>query len=336
MRRLLTLLIPLMLLAGCTGSNDEPDGDGDLVDDAIETEGVVIDIVLLTGVERRLVTSDPETKDTDGDGLTDGEELRVRQTDPRDADTDDDGLLDGDDKAAPSEASRATWRAQGILEINGTFLGELDACPPGGAQLRANVSSSDLPIPDQLLDGEELRGWDITVRGGTRHVTSDPCVPDTDKDGLFDHEEKLRLTDPRSSDTDSDGTPDGSDAEPLWDLALGFADLDVDLDDGSNASAVRLVFTHAGGSADLVWPGNASATLDVPDQGKGSLEMSIIVTAEDLATGERLKLFEDPRGAILVFDLIDGTASGASTEGAKIRFAGDDGSMTFTWSVLRR
>lgn len=335
MRRPLTLLILLMLAAGCTGSTPDPDSDADLVDDEIETEGVVIDILLLTGVERRLVTSDPSMRDTDGDGLTDGEELLVRKTDPKDVDTDDDGLLDGDDAIPSSDAMRSTWRAQGILEINGTFLGELDACPSGGAQLRANVSSSDLPIPDKLLDGEELRGWDVTLRGSTRHVASDPCLPDSDKDGLFDHDEKVRATDPRASDTDNDGTPDGSDGDPLWDLALGFLDLDVTLR-GSNATSVRITFTHAGGTADLAWPGNATATLDVPDQGVDSLIMSIILTAEDLATGERLELFEDPRGAIVVFDLLDGTVSGVETEGATLRFGGDDGSMTLAWSVARR
>lgn len=336
MRRPLTILILLSVLAaGCTNSTPESDSDGDLVDDDIETEGVVIDIMLVTGLERRLVTSDPEKRDTDGDGLTDGEELRVRMTDPRDVDTDDDGLLDGDDAIAPDDATVATWRAQGILEINGTFLGELDACPPGGAQLRANVSSSDLPIPDQLLDGEELRGWDITVRGETRRVTSDPCVPDTDNDGLFDHDEKKRLTDPRKADTDGDGVTDGADVDPLWDLGIALADLDVTLEDG-NASAVRLVFSHALGTADLVWPGNATATLDVPDQGRDTLQISIILTAEDLATGERIELFDDPRGAILVFDVLDGAVSGARTEGPTVHFTGNDGSLSFTWSVARR
>lgn len=338
MRRPLTLLLTsiLMATAGCTGSTPDPDEDDDLVDDELETQGAVIEIGFPTGVERRLVTSDPASKDTDGDGLTDGEELHVRGTDPRDVDTDDDGLLDGDDAIPPDDGVRATWRAQGILSVDDLFLGELDACPRDAFQLRPNVSSSDLPIPDALLDGEELRGWDISVRGMPRHVTSDPCVPDSDHDGLLDHDEKRLGTDPRAPDTDGDGTTDGADVDPLWDLALGFGQLEVTPRGGRNLSAVRVSITHGGGSADLVWPGNATATLDVPDQGRGSLEIGLIVTATDLATGGRVELFDDPRGAILVFDLIDGTASGTASDGAKLLFEGDDGTMSFTWSVARR
>jgi hypothetical protein len=337
MRRALLLMLTLALvLAGCTGSErDELDADGDLVDDAVETEGKTIEITTATGTERRHVTSDPGRSDTDGDGLGDADELLVRGSDPRDVDTDDDGLLDGDDQAAPDDDVAASWRAAGVIEVGGTFLGELDACAPGGPQLRANVASSDLPVPDQLLDGEELRGWDIFVGGATRHVVSDPCATDTDGDGLLDHDEKLRLSDPRSADTDGDGTRDIADGDPSADVALRFADLDVSL--GGNDTTVRVLFDIATGSADLSWPGNATATLDVPDAASASaFEVSVIVTAEDLRTGERLALTADERGAIVTFDLRDGTASGVETQGALLRFQGSDGSMTLSWSVVRR
>lgn len=335
MRRAL-LLATAVLLAGCTGSQGpDLDFDRDAVDDAIETQGKIIDITLPTGMARRNVTSDPRTADTDGDGLLDGDELLVRLSDPRDVDTDDDGLLDGHDRSPPDGATRDTWRAAGILDVNGTFLGELDACPPGGPQLRPNVASSDLPVPDLLLDGEELRGWDVAVRGSVRRVVSDPCAPDTDGDGFLDHEEKALRLDPRARDTDQDGAPDGGDADPLWDLGLRFEALRVE---GTNATSVRVVFALGGLSADLTWPGNDTATLDVSDASpdRESLDATLIATAEEATTGRALALFDDPRGAILVFDLLEGTVGGVEGTNGTLRFSGEDGTVSFRWSTLRR
>lgn len=330
------LLATAVLLAGCAGSpGPEHDADGDTIDDALETEGKIIEIMLLSGMERRSVTSDPTLKDTDGDGVVDGEETLVRLSDPRDVDTDDDGLLDGRDRAPEGASEREAWRAAGILEVNGTFLGELDACPSGGPQLRPNVASSDLPVPDALSDGEELRGWDVLAGGGTRHVTSDPCVPDTDADGLPDHLEKELRVDPRDRDTDGDGAPDGGDADPAWDLGLRFEGLEVI---ATNATAVRVLFALGSLAADLAWPGNDTAVLDVSDASpdRASLPATLIVTAEETTTGRALALFDDPRGAILAFDLIEGTASAAASEDGTLHFAGPDGSMSFRWSTLRR
>lgn len=323
-------------LAGCTGNErEDTDKDGDRVDDDVETGGTLIDIVLLTGTVRRNVTSDPTLKDTDGDGLLDSEELLVRLTDPRDVDTDSDGLLDGPDLVPPDDATRDAWRARGILHVNGTFLGELNACPPDGPQLRANVASSDLPFPDELLDGEELRGWDISVRGNVRHVTSDPCKPDTDGDGLLDHDELALLSDPRDRDTDGDGVLDGSDADPLWDLGLAFTDLAIE---GVDSESVRIVFAMGAHTADLTWPGNGTATLDVPDAtgDRESLEVTLTLRAEDRSTGQALALTPDGRGVILTFDLIRLTVGGAQADDDRLRFSGTDGSMSFTWSVSRR
>lgn len=334
MKRALLLTIVLSL-AGCTGSQgSDHDADRDHVDDAVEVEGRVIDVQLLTRTEKRTITSDPTKPDTDGDGLLDGEEMLVRLSDPRDVDTDDDGLLDGDDRVPGDAATRDAWRAAGILDVNGTFLGELNVCPPGGPQLRPNVASSDLPFADQLGDGEELRGWDIVVRGATRHVTSDPCVPDTDGDGLLDHEEKTLLLDPRERDTDRDGAPDGADADPLWDLALRFTDLRVN---GTNATSVRVLFSAGSISEDLVWPGNDTATLDVSDAApdRESLPITLIALAENASTGEPLALFDDPRGVILTFDLVAGTVGGATLEGDTLQFSGADGMLSFRWSTQR-
>jgi hypothetical protein len=101
-----------------------------------------------------LVTSDPERRDTDGDGLDDGMEHDLR-TDPGSADTDGDGLDD------PSEWSQ--WHTNPI-----TVDTDADACGPDG----------DLPPNAALFDGNELR-----IRG------TSPTIADTDGDGRSDFEE---------------------------------------------------------------------------------------------------------------------------------------------------
>ena len=41
--------------------------------------------------------TDPTVKDTDGDGLSDGDEVNITGTYPKDEDTDNDGLIDGEE-----------------------------------------------------------------------------------------------------------------------------------------------------------------------------------------------------------------------------------------------
>ena len=333
MRRALLPVVLMLLVAGCTGEESSNDPDKDGLETALETEGWTIDITTLDGIIQRRVTSDPEIQDSDGDGLHDGDE-RARGTDPRDIDTDDDGLLDGNDRQAPDEETAAAWRARGILDVDGLFLGELDACPPGGPQLRPNVASSDLPIPDGLLDGEEMRGWDITIRGETRRVTSDPCVPDTDGDALLDHEERELGTDPRNVDTDGDGVSDSIDADPTANLMLVFSDVAAE---SPNASTIRVTFATGPLQQSVTSPGNGSAILDVTDQGpRGSLVVGVIISAEDAATGAPLALFDDPRGVVVTLDLIQRTVQGATAEGDTLVFSGAEGSLRVDWATERR
>lgn len=335
MRRalLMALLLTTAALAGCTGRSDD-DRDRDGLKNAEEGDQRVITVVLANGTFARTVTSDPDDADSDGDGLKDGEEY-ARDTDPRDPDTDRDGLLDGAD-VTPSEARAAEWRAKGIVDVNGTFLGEADACADRSRSLKPNVWSSDLPAADGLADGDELRGWDITLGGSTRRVTSDPCTSDTDTDGLLDHDERAAGTDPRDPDSENDGARDGYDADPRADLALAFGDLVAS--PPSNVTSVRLLFTVAAATAGLGWPGNGTTTLDVPDTtvDRASLEASVIITAEDRATGQPLALFPDPRGVVVTFDLLKGTVTGATAEGDTLSFQGADGSVSFSWSAVRR
>lgn len=338
-RALLPLLLTLfaLLSAGCTfgGGSDDRDGDGDGVPDRVEEEGREIEITRLDGtVERRKVTADPALADTDGDGLGDLDEMLARGTDPRDVDTDGDGLLDGGDQAAPDAATASAWAARALVSRDGVFLGELDACPPGFPPLKPAVVSSDLPQADGLADGEELRGWSVTIGGETRAVTSDPCVPDTDEDGLRDHEEKAVGSDPRRGDTDSDGVPDGQDADPLGDLGIRFEIVGLTRADGAE-SPVRVRLAGAETSEMVYSPALAvvpSTFFDVPDQGlsRDSLETSLTVAAEDAETGEALALFEDPRGAIVTLDVL------ADEQGGVLDFEGEDGTLSLRWTPARR
>ncbi|MCH7993330.1 MAG: hypothetical protein IIB57_02690, partial [Planctomycetes bacterium] len=73
---------------------DVPDSDGDGIPDTVEQRGWVVFIGMVNGeIVLREVTSDPFSKDTDGDGLDDGTELRI-VSDPRRPDSDGDGLDD--------------------------------------------------------------------------------------------------------------------------------------------------------------------------------------------------------------------------------------------------
>lgn len=327
MRRVLILLIAIAL-SGCTGQEaPSSDGDADGAEDVTETEGVVITIELLDGPERRLVTGDPEKADTDGDGLLDGAELTVWSSDPRDPDTDDDRLLDGEDVPV-DRAPADEWRALGIIEIEGLFLGEFDACPRTGQKLRANAASSDQPASDGLSDGEEVSGWDVTIRGQARHVTSDPCTPDTDSDGLRDHDERSSNTDPRAADTDSDGANDGVDGDALHDLALGFDNVTIE---GADDEGLRIEIVFGAKRGEIRTPGNGSATIDVSDQtsDRSHLVANGIVQVLDAQGRTR-------GGAILSIDLAQGTLSGASAEGDRLTFTAENATVTLRWTVLRR
>lgn len=337
-RALVLLLLATLTLAGCTNGGGESgdDSDGDGVKDDAERAGRTITIETMNGTVSKQVTSDPASPDTDGDGLGDFDELLARGTDPRDVDTDGDGLLDGEDMAAPTPEVAAAWRARGILATGNTFLGELSQCTQP-YNLKPNVESSDLPFPDGIGDGDELRGWNITVRGAERHVTSDPCIADSDSDGLSDDAERAALSDPRAADTDGDLVNDGQDADPLWNLGLGISNLTITTTNGTSA---RLLLA-AGGTTARAAPGNGTAVLDVPDTSasRDTMPVSVILVAEDATTGEPVAVFPDERGAILIFDILKGTVTqeaGAASQAKRLSFTGRDGSIEFDWSTARQ
>jgi hypothetical protein len=330
----LALFLALPLLSGCVGQgNGARDSDGDGLPDDQETAPHLISVVYANGtVEPRAATSDPHHADTDGDGLSDTNEYGFK-TDPRDVDTDHDGLLDGHNVTlAPDSDAAKAWRARGVVELppgSGKFVGEMDATP--ACSLSAVRGSTD---GDKLSDGEEVLGWNATLRGVPLHVTSDPCVPDTDRDGLSDDAEKTLGTDPRSADTDRDGVPDGNDADPLWDLGLRVENVTV----SGNGTTVRLDLND-GFAVGQASPGHA-ADLGVNDSTpqRGSLGAILILSARDGADGRTLDFFDDPRGAYLRLDLVAGTTArgeGPPATTRHVSFTGPDGALGFDWVVTR-
>ena len=137
------------------------DSDGDNLFDCQEVEGWTIDVATpqsLSGGSAapvsRTVTSVVGRRDTDGDGVIDGDEFS-RNGDPRDVDTDSDGLDDEPE-----------------LETYGTDLNNADtdddSLPTGGG-----------PRNPRLFDGNEVIG----------QPESNPRNPDTDGDSLSDYYE---------------------------------------------------------------------------------------------------------------------------------------------------
>ena len=159
-----------------SGGGGEQDSDGDGLYDSTEEAGWDIEWYDAEGKKHtKHVTSDPHSRDTDGDGLTDKEEWE--ETDPQNGDTDGDGLSD--------------YREEKSL---------------GTSPIKADTDG------DALTDYEEVHGWYVWSEG--KWVSSDPRKEDTDGDGLTDFEEWNMDTDPRSVDTDGDGLLDSFDDYP--------------------------------------------------------------------------------------------------------------------------
>ncbi|MDT8325362.1 MAG: OmpA family protein, partial [Bacteroidota bacterium] len=117
--------------------------------------------------------SDPRARDTDGDGLEDGDEVHIHKTDPASADSDGDGLSDGEEvlkyKTDPLRAD-----SDGDGRSDGSEIGS--GSDPYG-------SDSD---GDGIVDGEDRCPAEAETRNGYRDedgcpdalpLTRDPLSP---------------------------------------------------------------------------------------------------------------------------------------------------------------
>ena len=151
-----------------------------------------------TTVEYRLGTgTDPDSVDSDNDGLDDWTELYETETDPWSPDTDNDGLSDGNEIALGMNPHVSDTDGDGLPDswevANG--LAPLSDADDDGA-------SGD-PDEDNLTNAQE------------RQLGTDPQEPDTDNDGLDDNVEIAWGTDPLNADTDGDGLLDGYEVNVL-------------------------------------------------------------------------------------------------------------------------
>lgn len=197
----------------------------------------VIKTIEKTGRNKTLVRSyrfdTLETRDTDGDGLTDRNEQR-RGTDPRNPDTDGDGLKDGDEVKAGTNPKKADTDGDGLKDGREINLGT-----------DPKKADSD---GDGLKDGEE-------VEKGTNPLDAkDPKRLDSDKDGLTDYEELfVHNTNPNRKDTDGDGLTDGQEVR----LGSDPNRKDTDRDGISDGDEVNVTFSDpTKPSTGSIQPGN--------------------------------------------------------------------------------
>ncbi len=173
------LLVLALIPVSCKNSDGgggptvvPPDADADALLDAIEEAGweIYVDFSGYGSVDGAnlttvFVTSDIDTTDTDGDGLSDYVEYQLR-TNPRNTDTDGDGLNDHE-------------------EVHRWLSNPSSVDSDGDARLAGGVPNA------LLFDGNELNLLcDGNHPGGVcYHTGTSPTLADSDGDGLSDHEE---------------------------------------------------------------------------------------------------------------------------------------------------
>jgi hypothetical protein len=174
--------------------------------------------------------------DSDGDGLNDTEEGAIG-TNPNDRDTDDDGVSDGAE-ASPGVDSDEDGLVNALdadSDNDGIFDGtEMGVVTPGvGTDVsrgrftpdRDPATTTDPLDADTdgggLDDGSEDPNHDGRIDSGERNPNNpadDINAPtDTDRDGLQDGEETAIGTNPADADSDDDGVSDGAEPNPTDD-----------------------------------------------------------------------------------------------------------------------
>ncbi|MDD5223772.1 MAG: MopE-related protein [bacterium] len=167
--------------------------------------------------------------DTDGDLVSDGDEVRVYHTDPLDPNDPDSTDTDGDGISNFAE-SNVYGTNPGLSDSDGDGLEDYDEI----FTYETDPSDSDSD-GDGLSDGEEVLTWHTDPNN-----TNDPSPVDTDEDGLPDWwETNIYGTNPGSADTDGDGLPDGDEVN-IYGTNPGDSDSDDDgLDDDEEVALAQ-------------------------------------------------------------------------------------------------
>jgi len=227
---------------GAGDANLDPDNDG------------LTNLEEYLNVHQYQRSTDPNSYDTDGDGLSDYEESRTYAAlgpNPFKKDTDGDRLLDGEEvKIHGTNASSPDSDIDGLTdyeEVNAIYL-------KTGQRLKFQTD----PL-DEDPDDDGLRDFDEVLEYGTN-----PWMADTDEDGINDGDEVMadfnldlegkQGTNPLEKDTDGDGMDDGwefkhsdpdQDGIPTWwEKKYGFAwndaiDKNLDRDDDGATNYVE-------------------------------------------------------------------------------------------------
>ncbi|OLZ42512.1 hypothetical protein A6E15_16770 [Natrinema saccharevitans] len=203
------------------------------------------------------VSLDPETADTDGDGLADGREIRFF---PANGSALDDQMRPSLAAGNPSVSDTDGDGLNDSVEAQYSFLNPFVT----------DSSGNGVSDPAADRDGDGLSNEEEISLG------TNPRYSDTDGDGLTDLEEVREYdTDPRSADTDDDGLSDSEEFE-----------LETDpLDPDTNANGVV-----DGNETYTTSTSNESVGVDLDLTGQGNIAAGTTIEAEqnDAITGERV------------------------------------------------
>ena len=129
----------------------------------------------LTDEFEKIIGSNPQDKDTDGDGLSDCVEVEILGTEPTLSDTDEDGISDGDED----------YDEDGL-------------CNKAECTYNTDLRNEDTDS-DGLTDYEEISIY-----------STNPLKKDTDNDALNDKSEVRLETNPNNEDSNGNGIKDGN------------------------------------------------------------------------------------------------------------------------------
>jgi len=190
-----------------------------------------------------ILSTNPSSNDTDGDGLSDSEESYLGFdgyiTDPTNVDTDDDGLNDSyealiyktdptkDDTDGDNHTDNYLFYMDNVtgFRINQTGdafpLDDLEWNDTDGDGVGDNSDAFPFDSNETLDSDRDMIGDNAENVAGT-----DPQNNDTDSDGVNDFDDMFPLDSNETIDTDGDGVGDNSDACPEY--SLDFIDSDSD------------------------------------------------------------------------------------------------------------
>ena len=267
-------------------------------------------------VEYRLGTgTDPDSADSDNDGLDDWTELHESGTDPWDPDADGDGLLDGDEIAMGTDPHSSdtdgdglpdAWEvANGLDPTSDVGVDGASGDPDGDGLTNAQERQLGTDPLDSDTDDDGIDDGVETTLG------TDPLNEDTDGDGLTDLQEQTLATNPLQPDTDDDGMDDGWEHQHGFDPKVHNAQT-ARIDDDATADPDGDGLTNA---EECEWRTNPSAT----DANNDGIPDGFDTDGDGVADGAEVAQNSDPA------DASDGGASGSRIS-LRLYFGDDSGS----------